>query len=81
MSEPWKGGWALGTSALYLDKPPGSEYVGIYIQYDNEPHQVGILLDQNVAAEFHAWMEAAISTVGLANAALVDALQEEQRRG
>lgn len=76
----WKG-WALGSSALYLDKPPASEYVGIYIQYDNEPHQVGILLGPDTAEEFQAWMDAAISTVGLANAALVERLHEEQRRG
>lgn len=71
----WKG-WALGNSALYIARQRGSDHVGLYIQYDNEPHQVGIFLDEDVARETQAWLEAAISATALANAELAGRIEE-----
>ncbi len=71
-------GWAYNNTAIYLDRPAGAEYVGLYVQYDDDVHQLGIFLSEDTAREFQAWVSAAIGATGQANALLVDELQ---RRG
>jgi hypothetical protein len=83
----WRG-WTLGETALFFSRKPGSDHVGLFIQYENDVHQVGVLLDEDVARETQAWLDAAITSTAVANAALADYIAElradqieEPRRG
>lgn len=66
----WKG-WALEGTAAYLHQPEGSEYVGLFMQYGNDSHQVAGFMDADTAEEFQIWLDTALTAVGLANTELM----------
>jgi hypothetical protein len=75
---PWKG-WALGETALYIDQPPGAQYVGLFMQFEDEVEQLGAFSTPDCAMKVQAWLEHALTMVGSANAELVTRLQELER--